>query len=110
MKTALKIFGLFVLIVCLLSITVKDRTLFAHIYRTISPATVTVQDATENFFSRSLNKTKGYSRRLFHNSVPKVNDSVKSKLAATKRKIGEPEERIEEEEKEELDELIKSHR
>lgn len=111
MKTALGIFGIFVSTVFFLSIQIKDKPIFGHIYYFISPATKTAQRATEDFFGTSVNKTKDYSRQLFDNSVPRMKDSVKSKMSSRgKVKDGEPAERITKEEKEELDSLIKSHR
>ncbi|WPU65600.1 hypothetical protein [Peredibacter starrii] len=110
MKTALKITGLLFGFLLFLSIEIKDKPIFAHIYGVISPATQYAQNTTEDFFSRSVNKTETYSKKLFDNSVPKVKDSVKSKLAAQKKiLIEEPAERITEQEKKELDALIKNH-
>lgn len=110
MKTALKITGLLFGFLLLLSIEIKDKPIFTHIYGVISPATQYAQNTTEDFFSRSVNKTETYSKKLFDNSVPKVKDSVKSRLAAQKKiLVEEPAERITEQEKKELDSLIKNH-
>lgn len=109
MKTVLGIFGIFIATVLLLSIEISGRPIFSHIYRIISPATQTAQNATEDFFDRSMNKTQKYSKKLFDNSVPKVDDAVKSKMSGVKKSVKEPLEKITEEEKQELDELIKSH-
>jgi hypothetical protein len=110
MKSALKTLGLLVTFLLVMSITIKDRPLFTYVYEFISPATEYAQDATEEFFERSVTSTQSYSKKIFDNSVPKVKDSVKSKLASrAKTEIAEPAERIMEEEKEELDELIKNH-
>jgi hypothetical protein len=109
MKTILGIFGIFIATVLLLAIEINGKPIFGHIYRVISPATQSAQEATENFFDRSVNKTQKYSRKLFDNSVPKVNDAVKSKMSGVKKSVQEPLEKITPEEKAELDELIKSH-
>lgn len=108
MRTALKLtcvlFGFFFF----LCITVKDKPIFTHIYHVVSPATKYVQNATEDFFGRSVASTQSYSKKLFDNSVPRLKDSVDSKLSA-RQKIGDPEERITADEKAELDSLIKNH-
>jgi hypothetical protein len=110
MKTALKTLGLSIAIVVILSITVKDEPLFSYVYEFISPATKTAQDVAEDFFKRSISSTQSYSKKLFDNSVPRMRDSVKSKMSSHKRlDVEEPAERITAEEKEKLDELIKNH-
>lgn len=110
MKTALKIAGLLFGFLLFLTIEIKDKPIFSHIYGVISPATQYAQNATEDFFSRSVDSTETYSKKIFNNSVPKVKDTVKSKLAAQKKiLIEEPAERITEQEKKELDSLIKNH-
>lgn len=110
MRFLLGIFGSFFATVLFLSIEIADKPIFGHIYKTISPATKSAQRSLENFFDSSVDKTQRYSKKLFQNSVPKFSDSVKSKMSATKRHVGEPAEKITHKEKEELDELIKSHR
>ena len=110
MKTIFGIFGIFLATVLLLAIEVKGNPIFGHIYNVISPATQSAQEATENFFDRSVNKTQKYSRKLFDNSVPKVNDAVKSKMSGVRKSVQEPLEKITPEEKAELDELIKTHK
>lgn len=109
MKVALSIFGIFIATVLFLSIEIKDKPIFGHIYQFISPATKGAQDATENFFNRSVNKTQVYSKKLFDNSEPRVKDAVKSKMSSVKKKSAEPLEDLTERDKEQLDELIKSH-
>ena len=110
MKTILQIFGLLFGFLLFLTIEINDKPIFSHIYRVISPATQYAQNATEDFFARSFSSSKTYSKKLFDNSVPKVKDSVKSKLAAHKKTIvEEPAEHITKEDKQELDQLIKNH-
>jgi hypothetical protein len=109
MKIALRVLGIFVGVVLLLCITIKDRTIFAHIYNVISPVTVATQEYAEDLFGHSVAATRRYTKKLFDNSVPKIKDSIQSQQAAPSRKPGLPEEAIEVEEKEELDELIKTH-
>jgi hypothetical protein len=110
MQNALKVVGVFVGVVLLLCITIKERTVFTHIYHVISPVTVATQEYAEDLFGHSLAATQRYTKKLFDNSVPKLRDSIKTGQAAPSRKPGLPEEIIKVEEKEELDELIKSHR
>ena len=93
-----------------LTIEVKDKPIFSHIYGIISPATKTVQNATEDLIEKSVDNTQSFSKKLFDNSVPKVKDSVRSKQASLKKRmVAEPAERITEKEKEELNSLIKNH-
>lgn len=108
MKIVLGCFGIFIATVLFLSIEVNNRPIFGHIYKTISPATKSAQYATEDFFGSSVKTTKTYSKKLFDNSNPKLRDSVKSKMSAVK-KSAPPLEDITKAEKQELDELIKSH-
>lgn len=70
--------------------------------------TTVVQDAAEGVISSSYNSTSEYTRKLFDNSVPKVKDSVKARLAAPKK--GDPQENVTVEEKQKLDQLIKTQR
>lgn len=113
MKTLLKMFGLILVTLIVLSIQVNNRTLFSHIYQVISPATQGAQEATENFFDRSIQKTNRYSKKLFDNSVPKVGakmgDAVKSKMSGVKKNQAAPLEHIKEEEQRQLSDLIDSH-
>jgi len=111
MKTALKICGIIIGFFVFLSITVKNKPIFNYIYEVTSPATKFAQNATEEFFGRSVNSTEEYSKKLFDNSVPKVRDAVDSKLSSTLKRAAatEPEEKILESEKKELDQLIKNH-
>lgn len=108
-KNLLRVVGLIVLTVLTLSITVKDKSLFTYVYDVISPGTQYAQRKTEEFFKLSLSSTQAYSKKLFDNSVPKVRDSIKSRQSAIKKSVAAPLENINEDEKEELDELIKSH-
>jgi hypothetical protein len=107
MKTTLRVFGIFVATILFLSIEIGREPIFGHIYNVISPATKGAQKVAENFFGSSVDKTQDFSKKLFENSVPKVKDSVKSKMSAIKN---QPLEDITTEEKQELDELIKSHK
>lgn len=111
MKNALKVLLITLVVICTLSITIKDETLFSYIYDVISPATKIAQRGAISAYEYSADKTKTLTKKLFENSIPK-SDSVKSKFSAPSRARfgGEPSERIAPEEKEELDELIKSHR
>ncbi len=111
MKSALKISGLFTIFIFVLSIRIGGKTIFDGIYQVISPATIAAQKATENFFMRSISGTQSYSKKMFDNSIPNLKDSVKSKLASPKgRADGVPQEVINAQEKEELNDLIKNHR
>lgn len=109
MTTLLKISGLLFAFMVFLTITVNEQPIFFHIYKVISPATTYVQDSTERLFSKGLAKSQVFSKKLFDNSVPRMKDSVKSKLSAPSQKVNEPLERITPKDKAELDQLIKNH-
>lgn len=110
MKKILGIIGIFVATVIFLSIEIGNKPIFTHLYKVISPATKGAQHATENFFNRSVTNTESFSKKIFDNSIPKVKDSVKSKMSSVRKKNAEPLEDITEREKEQLDDLIKSHK
>lgn len=109
MKTLITIAGVFTLTVLFLCVNIGGKPIFEPIYSVLSHVTVPVQNATVSLLGSAFNSTQDYSRKLFHNSVPKVKDAVKSRASAPVRAGGEPSEVILVEEKEELDELIKSH-
>ncbi len=111
MRTAIKVSCLLFGFLIVLSVTINDKPIVSYIYKAISPATTYSQDAIASFFNRSVNSTEKYSKKLFDNSVPKVKDSVDSKLSSTLKKAAasEPQEKILDREKQELDQLIKNH-
>lgn len=109
MKTALKITGLVIGLILFLSITVKNKPIFNHIYSVISPMTTSAQKATEGFFSRSVTSTHSYSKKLFDNSDPRLGDAVKTKMSGLRKNVADPAEDISEREKQQLDQLIKTH-
>ncbi len=113
MKQVLKFFGIAVAVICMLSITISEKTVFSYIYEVISPATKLAQRGAISAYDYSAEQTSAFTKKLFENSVPKV-DSVKSKLSSTRRAgsgaVGEPAELIEPQEKQQLDSLIKTHR
>jgi uncharacterized membrane protein YukC len=111
MINCLRILGIAIGLILLLSITVKKRTLFSYVYSVISPLTINVQHATESFLASSFTSTQDYTKKLFDNSLPRVKDSVKSHLSSpTRTSAGAPEEKITDSEKKELDQLIRTHR
>jgi hypothetical protein len=109
MKTIFQTLGLSLLIVLFLSIQISNRTIFDHVYSVISPVTKASQRSVEHFLAESFSSTTDYSKKLFDNSVPKVKDSVKSKMSASKSS-GEPEEILTNKDRSELNDLIKKHR
>ncbi len=109
MKPLVRVLGFFIGIVLFLSITVNNKTIFSYIYQVISPATMGAQSLTGSVFKNGFHMTKGYTKKLFDNSDPKIKDAVRTKLSGQKKSVNEPDERILPDEKEELDELIKSH-
>lgn len=110
MRQALKVFGFIFAVICTLSITVKDKPLFNYVYQAISPATTMTQRGVVAAYHFSAEKVQEFAKKLIDNSVPRV-DTVKSKLSGPTRKKSqeEPSEKIAPEEKEQLDDLIKSY-
>lgn len=106
----LKVLGLSLCLILVLSITIKRRTLFSYVYGVISPMTTTVQSATEQFLASSYKTTQDYTKRIFHNSLPRIQDTVKNNLSAPVRSSVEPEEDITASEKQDLDSLIRKQR
>ncbi len=111
MKTLLKILGLCFLTMFVLCLNVNGKPIFEPVYSALSKISIPFQKATESLLASAISSTQEYSRKLFNNSVPKVRDAVKSRAAAPSRfnVKGTPSEEIMVEEKEELDDLIKSH-
>ncbi len=106
MTKLIKIIGFTFLLIIVLSITIDDRTIFHHIYSPLSKLTIPAQEITENLVSKGVRSTASYSKKLFANSIPRVKDSVKSKLSAP-IKSGLPGEYVDNVDKEKLDELLK---
>lgn len=109
MKTVFKIVGICALTIFVLCMNVNGKPIFEPVYSVLSHLTVPFQNASESLLSSALTSAQDYSRRLFNNSVPKMRDAVKSRASGPVRKSAAPSEEILVEEKEELDELIKSH-
>lgn len=107
LKIAGKVLGFFVLLICTLSIHINDKSLFSYFYKAARPVVAIVQNTTEDLFGKAYNATSSYSRKIFSNQVPKKIDSVRSKMSATRSST--PLEEIKNEEKQELDDLIKNH-
>ncbi len=113
MITVIKFIGICVLTVFILCLNVNGKPLFEPVYKVLSSISVPIQNATESLMASVFQSSQDYSKRIFNNSVPKVRDAVKSRASApsrfTGKASGEPKEEILLEEKEELDDLIKSH-
>ena len=109
MTMAIKFFFALFFFMCILTVEVNNRTIFSHVYKVISPATTYVQNSVEGFFSKTISGTKNYTKKIFDNSVPKLKDSVDSNMSSRAKKGKEPLEKITREEKEELNQLIKTH-
>lgn len=106
----LKVIGICFLTVFVLCLQINGRPIFEPVYSVLSHLTVPFQNGAESVIGSAFDSTQDYSRKIFNNSVPKVKDAVKSRASAPVRSTGgKPSEEILTEEKEELDELIKSH-
>lgn len=101
---------LFVMFTFFLSITIDKKTLFTYVYQVISPITIAAQNSTQSVLSNTLEGAKGFSKKLFDNSLPRFKDSVKSKMSSMQKKEAHSSsERITDDEREELKNLIKNH-
>lgn len=110
LKSILKYVSISLLIILILSVSINKKPTFYYVYDIISPVTIKAQKEVESFFERSISGTKTYSKKIFENSVPKVNDSIKSKLSSHRnKKLIHPQENIKDEEKAELDKLIRKY-
>lgn len=109
MSTIIRIIGISGLTIFILCMNVNGKPIFEPLYSIMSHVTVPFQNVSRSLLSSAFTSVQDYSRRLFQNSVPKVRDSVKSRVSAPSRKTGAPSEEILAREKEQLDELIKSH-
>ncbi len=98
--------GILSIFLIFLSIQLGKKTIFNHIYAKISPVTRPSQRAIENLIKKTLEGTKRYSVKIFDNSVPKFKDTVNSKLSSSNSPV-EYVEKITEEDKFKLDELIR---
>lgn len=106
----MKIFVVVGLTLFVLCLNVNGKPLFEPVYSALSHLVLPLQKMAGSVLGGAANATRDYSQRLFNNSVPKLKDAVKSRASAPKRGAGgPPSETILVEEKEELDELIKSH-
>lgn len=110
MKTVLKIFGVLFSFLIFLSITIYDKPIFSYIYDVISPATTYSQDLTAKLLNKSVILAQKYSKKLFDNSVPRMRDSVDSKLSAHLKSSVRQEEEIDQKDSAQLDDLIKNNR
>ena len=109
MKTILKCVGVCSLTIFLLCLNVNGKPIFESVYSVLSHVTIPFQNVAESWVASAFESTQEYSRKIFQNSLPKVKDSVKSRLAAPARSSGRPAEEILVEEKEQLADLIKHH-
>jgi hypothetical protein len=105
MKAALRSLGLLTAFFLILSISVGGRPVFDYLHDFSRPATTRAQAAVEDFFFRSVAGTQTYSKKLFENSVPRVNAG---RLRASGG-IGVPADAVTAEDKARLDALIKNH-
>jgi hypothetical protein len=90
----------------LLSITVGDSPLFTRIYRWTSPVTT----ASQNFIARLIGSgwetSRNVGRKIFHNSHPK---RASASTPAPKARVAAPQEEIPENDRRQLDDLIKDY-
>jgi len=107
--SAIKTTFLFFAFTFVMSLTIKEKPLFMYVYGVISPATQFIQDTTKTAIQKSLAGTQSLTKKLFDNSVPKL-DSVKTRLSGNKKTTyEESDEKISNEDQEELDQLIKNY-
>lgn len=94
----------FVLCFIILSFTIDKKPIFYHITAFTGPVGADIQESLTKSFQTTYSKSK----RLFTNSVPNREDSVKSRKSGLKKKEKEIEDlKIDEQRK--LDEIIKAN-
>jgi hypothetical protein len=110
MKTIGKVFGTLILFIFIFSLTVNDKPIFNYFYEIVSPLTKLSQNAAKNFLKNSVSITENYSKKLFDNSVPKIKASARSSILEDRmNKTNPPSENITDQEKSQLNELIKNY-
>ena len=109
MKTVFKLLGSSLLTLLILSIEVGGKPIFSHIYQYISPMIKTTQAKTSQFFNQSMDRTSSYSKKIFDNSVPRIGQKLQAKATIQYQNLPAQEE-IHQNEKAELEQLIKTHR
>jgi hypothetical protein len=101
----------FLLFACLLIFALswkyEGKTLFSYAYKYTSELSKPTQEVATEYYNKGLYSTRKISRDLFENSVPKIKDSVKSKLSS-KKISNEEKEEINEEDKKKLENLLEN--
>jgi len=77
-----KYFSFSIFLILILSLRIKDQTIFDHIYSPLSTIVIPGQKIAEEFIYKGAKSTQKISTNIFKNSIPKIKDSVKASLAA----------------------------
>jgi hypothetical protein len=101
MKNLLGSLTIFISTYFLLSIDLKNKTIFDHIYYYTSPYTSILQKKAENFVKFSILNSKDFTVKIFKNSIPSQTKSQ------TKHSKKAPADSLTEADREELQSLIK---
>lgn len=101
MKRILGSIAIFVATFLLLSINLKDKPVFSHIYKYSAPFTFTLQKKVEHIVKFGFDGSKAFSSKIFHNSIPhhKSNTDFRNSL--------KPQENVSRKDQNELNDLIK---
>ena len=101
MKKLIGSVAIFVVTFLLLSINLKNKPVFNHIYTYSSPLTQTLQEKVEYIVKFGFDGGKAFGSKIFHNSIPH------QKSNSTFRDSIDPLEDISKKDQIELEELIK---
>ena len=101
MKRIVGSMAIFVATFLLLSINLKEKPVFSHIYKYSAPFTFKLQKKIEHIVKFGFDGSKAFGFKIFHNSIPhhKSNSNFRNSL--------KPQEEISKKDKSELDDLIK---
>lgn len=91
----------FVFCFIVLSFSINNKPIFYHISEITGPVGSDIQKSLTKSFEHTYSKSK----KLFTNSVPNFEDSVKSKKSGLKKEVRDLEE-LKEDEKKKLNEII----
>jgi hypothetical protein len=108
MKKILAVVSIIFFTYLVFSIRIENKPIFTHLFNKTSTITDSLQVNSQKVAKKVGIETKKYSTLIFTNSTPReIKDQVNSKLSSAKLKGQNVAEEIKEQEKKELDDLIK---
>lgn len=108
MKTLIQIVGSFIISFVVLCLEFNNRPLFYHLYPLMEKPLSYLQGGTSSALSQSWASGKNYAEKIFINSIPVSPDKKKSR-GQTQSFPQPPQEEVSEDDKNQLNDLIKRH-